>query len=103
MNPNGTCPHADRSDDRTAIRPHRQSFLFHGAKGDLLRPSVGKALPPQVALSFDGGDEIHPRAIGSPAGGGARTFWPYRSSLKSPVERNEMAHRPVSLSIHLHD
>src|ERR1700691_1252694 len=103
MNPNGARPHADRSDDRTAIRLHRQSFLFHGAKGDLLRPSIGKALAPQVALSFDSSDEIHPRAVGSPTGGGARTLRPDRSSLRSAVERDEPARPPISLSSHLYD
>src|ERR1700677_4022968 len=62
-----------------------------------------KALAPQVALSFDSGDEIHPRAIHRPAGGGASALRPYRSGLKSAVERNELARRPISLSIHLHD
>lgn len=51
---------AHGGDHGVAIRVYGEAVLFRGTKGDLLRLPVRKTLAPQVALAFDGGDEVHP-------------------------------------------
>ena len=53
VNPDLALAHANRSDEREAIRCNGYPVLFRGNGGDLLRLSRRKSLAPQMALAIN--------------------------------------------------
>ena len=92
---------ANRCDDGSAVLFYNQSFVFGGVDGDLFRAAVWIPLAPDVTLTFHARNKVHPRTIGRPTRGGARALWPYWSWRRRALERDELAQRPLALSIHL--
>src|SRR5205814_699261 len=86
---------ADRSDEGMSVRSECDSLFLRGARGDLLRPPVGKTLPPDVISVAGIGGDIHPLPIGRP--GSVGTLRRRRTDGLSPraaVEGRQPAGQP---------
>src|ERR1039458_5582668 len=92
---------ANRCDDGSAVLFYNQAFFFGGADGDLFRTAIWISLAPDVTLTRNRRDEIHPRAIGRPSRGSAPALRPDWSWRGRPRDRDELAQGPLALSIHL--
>ena len=80
VHPYGVVLRANRCNERLTVGRYRDSFLRRWAKGELLRLTIGKALPPDVEVICSGG-EIDPFPVGrpraataTPVGGGPTTL-----------------------------
>ena len=62
VQPNRKVLRADGGDKGLAVRRHRNSFLRRGAKGQLLRVSIWKALTPDMEV-IRLGSEIDPFTV----------------------------------------
>ena len=101
VHPHCTVLGADGSNERLAVRRHRDPFLGGGSERDLLGSSIGVALPPEVKAIRQDGEE-QPLPVSRP---GAGQTWMVRRADDSRTacarKRNHMAGRDDALIVHL--
>src|ERR1700720_2749641 len=103
MEPNCAVLGSNRSNERFAIRSHRNAFLRGRAECQLLGLSTWKGLPPDMKLVILLCTEVNPFSIGRPRTCKARTVWTNDVHVAIVVEGNHAARQNVAATAHLDD